>query len=814
MLTPAVLALLVPAADPIVLARGQRVEMPGGPARYEAVYDTYIEASTGDANHGGEPSLLGGPARTILIKFGDLARVVPITKRVRRAELVFTMTGGEAPELRSIGRVRSPWGEGPYQTLGALLRRNNTPESDGKTPTAPRGSATWRQRRAGEGGATWRDSGVIGGAETERVADAKAEIRTNDVAVTGLAAAVQAMVDRPLENHGFALSFSRAAEFASSQSPFGRPRLVLELEDAPAPTGSDLSVTLIERASPSGKPPVEGDEVTYTAHVKNVGDAPSEGFAAVWIVGEREGATVDMPKPLAPGAEATLTIRRPYKPEKTDHRFQPLQLRITPKGRDASPRNDALEVQEGAKWVELALSRTTVTALTGTRNALGSTAVEDWVQSQVATMNEVYLDRSRFSFAPDGARERVAIGKIDVIDGGAMTPKTDGTLQMLFAGGSPAGEADRPFLRSLGLALGLPPLAGSDITVQENDLVPRASVDPYAGLMGYGDTRFEGAVPGLTIIPYEPVSNPIFDLNPLEPTGLLTATDVATLNGRLDGTIAADALPPLPKSIIARAQDLAGRPLTNVELSFFQSSNGRIATGTPAFTVVTGSTGSVLLPGRDELSPFGKLDANGGNHTFLVRAARNGVTEWAWLKAWQVIDTATRGTSAAAIVDLRFNLPGAALEAGSNLAKERIVTDAAQSLPARLAPITDEDPKTEAALSAKVGDWVEIDLGRDRTIGEVSLLVRPGQFWNRFDIQAYATGQKPEDATPWAREVDFGWTADNRRDPVAGANGVVAVSYRGQPRRFRYLRLVNRSGGEGRLADVRVVPAVVTAGTP
>lgn len=816
MLTPVVLALFVPpVAGPIVLARGQMVQVPGGAASYQAVADTYIQAATPEANQGGETVLMGGPARTILIKFGDLARVVPPNKRVKSAELVLTSTGGEVPELRSIGRVRVPWGEGPYISLSAALRRSVAPPQGGlKEPPAAAGSATWRQRRAGDPGIAWREAGALGAADSEKIEGAALDMTEADTKISGLGKAVQAMVDHPLENNGFAISFARSTEFASTQSVSGRPRLVLELEDAPAPAGPDLSVTLIERASASGAPPVEGEELTYTAHIKNVGDAPSTGFSSVWIIGEREGATSDGGKALAPGEETTIVVRRAYHPNKTDQRQQGVQMRIVPKGPDATPRNDALEVQETAKWVELFLDKATVAALQKEPNALGSRAAEDWVQQQVSVLNDVFLDRSRFSFATDGARARLAIAKITVIETGAsVAAKTDGTRQMVFAGGLPAGPMDRAFLMALGTAVGLPPLFGSEVTLEENDIAPRSTSDRFPGLMGYGDTRFEGAVPGMTILPYDPVSSPVFELNPLEPTGLLSATDVAILNGRLDGAIAEGALPPTPKTMLVRVLDLSGRVLPNVELNFFQTNNGRLTAGAPTFTIVSGANGTALLPNREGLGPFGKLAPNGANHTFLVRAVRNGVTEWAWLKAWQAMDTASRGTLAAAFVELRFNLPGAPLEVGTNLAKERIVTDNAQSLPASLAPLTDENPKTEATLSGKTGDWVEIDLGRDRTIGEIALLVRPGRFWSRFDILAYATGQNPSESLPWAKEVDFKWTTDNRRDPVQGADGVVSVPYRGEPRRFRFIRIVNRGNGVGELGEIKATPAVVT-GTP
>ena len=112
---------------------------------------------------------------------------------------------------------------------------------------------------------------------------------------------------------------------------------------------------------------------------------------------------------------------------------------------------------------------------------------------------------------------------------------------------------------------------------------------------------------------------------------------------------------------------------------------------------------------------------------------------------------------------------------------------------------------TEATLGEKVGDWVEIDLGRDRTVGEIDLVAQPGTFWRKFDVMVYATGQRPEEALRWAREVDGDWTSRNRREVVSPTR--VSVPYRGAALRFRYLRIVNRSGGPGRLAEIKVIPA-------
>ena len=70
----------------------------------------------------------------------------------------------------------------------------------------------------------------------------------------------------------------------------------------------------------------------------------------------------------------------------------------------------------------------------------------------------------------------------------------------------------------------------------------------------------------------------------------------------------------------------------------------------------------------------------------------------------------------------------------------------------------------------------------------------------------YGTGQRASDATPWAHEIDWPWTMGNRSDPGKTPNSSM-VAYRGASQRIRYVRIINRSGGGGSLADIRIVAA-------
>jgi hypothetical protein len=116
--------------------------------------------------------------------------------------------------------------------------------------------------------------------------------------------------------------------------------------------------------------------------------------------------------------------------------------------------------------------------------------------------------------------------------------------------------------------------------------------------------------------------------------------------------------------------------------------------------------------------------------------------------------------------------------------------------------MTDGRPETAASLGEKPGDWFEIDLGRDRTIGELDLDLGDSPFWNRFSVIGYATGQSASGQTPLIQETDFGWTRRNR----GGPNG---MNYRISAVRVRYLRVVNLSGGAARIREFVIRPAKI-----
>jgi hypothetical protein len=754
--------------------------------RYWDVEDTYLDQADPDASNGGSYTLIGGKGKTILVRFGDLNRIVGANRNVVDASLLLSASSGEIPKLSSASRVLVPWIQGPRTAIGRLI---STPAVGTKAPIL--NAANWRQREAG---ASWQSGGADGPSDSVKISGTDIRGVAGSVVISGLGGAVQEMLNHPAGNYGFALQFETGCEFSSSKAPTGRPILRIVTEEAAAVVGPDLSVVRIES---SVALPKAGQDVTYTAHVKNVGDQPSKGFSSLWIFDGRPGNPSSAQGQLNPGEETTVTINRRFEGTSLDRRGPQVGLRIMPDGPDACSANNQLNISETAVPVDISVPSDLVARFTSKSNYLGSHSVEDWVQSQVAVWNDTLAAQSYFSFAPDGVLQRIRINSVN-LGGSSGVPVDEGC---------DPGAADLTFLQSLSTAVGATDGHLMNVApgmVQIPGSTTRSCTDLYPGIMGFGDTRFEGSVPGALGIEYQPVFDSTLTQVYLEPTDLFCATNVAELNGGLDGAHAetVGTVTKGRKAAILRVLDLEGRPIANTELLFYRSNKGYFPAGDPTFTLKTLANGIAILSGSSS-SSFSDFGHDAGSGVYLVQAKQNGVIETGWLKAWELVDAAERGTPTS---DIRLNLPDAPIDRSTDLAPDRIISDSASDAPATLAPLIDGVESTEASLPSEKDGWVEIDLGRDRTVGEIDLLSSGKPMWSQFDIMVYSTGQRPMEAFAWAHETNWPWTYQNRWDD-SGNSGVRSVAYRAPYQRFRYIRLVNRGGGGGTLSEIKVYGA-------
>lgn len=762
----------------------------GGPGdasfRYWAVEDTYIESTNPEANYGRETLLVGGPGSTILIRFGDLGRMVPRGMRVASASLVLSLEIGDQPELQSIGALRVGWGEGPGRSGGLNTTRPKDPKSQ-----APLWSATWKHRHAGPRPLAWSAPGARELSDAEPIPGAQASLQGSSFRISGLRAAVQHMVDHPVQNRGFAIQLARPAQFASSESPSGRPRLELELEPiADVAPGPDLQVESVGWSHSGPGTPASGSEVVWRATVRNVGGEPVSGYRVIWSLGERPGAIVQVAKALAPGESATAELREKFSGDKQDHRVAPLGFRVESDSRDLNPRNNEVEFDQAAVPVEAWVAPEERDAIARAAATRGFSSIEDWLQSAVRFWNESVTRQSRFSFAMDGCKETVRLAGVRYeAHTGAGPPGGDsgGAAPWRISAGFAAEPSGlRAALRALALALDVPNLGAM---APDGAALPRSLEDPFPGITGGGDTRDESDIPGLFAFPYEPWYDPALEFARLEPTDLLAATEVAFLNGRVGAIRTERTAHPLalPKTCIVRALDAQGKPLSKLGLKFFDP-----ATMQEVLQLETGSGGGVILPAGADGGATGAGPAvfEGGRGALLIQASRFGATAWSAIKLWQFADSRARGNGGAAIIDVRFNLPSGPVDPTANLALNRIVTDSKQSLPAQLVALVDGKWETTLQVPAGEAGWIEVDLGRDRPIGEVRIDVKGDAYFAAAEVRVYATGQRPAEARLYWKDGDGAFTLKARSEPIPAQDGIRSVPMRGAGTVARFVRVL------------------------
>ncbi|MBL8087204.1 MAG: hypothetical protein JNM85_03930 [Chthonomonas sp.] len=372
--------------------------------------------------------------------------------------------------------------------------------------------------------------------------------------------------------------------------------------------------------------------------------------------------------------------------------------------------------------------------------------------------NTTMFPRSQFSFAPDGALA-------------SFVPSSNGPKW------DPASG-----LAGLRAALALPnwnamvrsTLLGTDHS---------GPTDVFPGLAG-GDSRDDTEVSPLMSIPYDFAQSNLIDGAYMPATELLSATDVAVLNSRLPWTKL------MPQSIAVKILAEGGAPLGNTKVEIF----GIGAEGKPDQVTVTTSSGLVSLDPA-AFAAAGCLEIRARTSDGL----RSGV-----VKAWQAVDSVQRSGGTLAILTVatrRVLLPEML---GEDLAADRLVLDSAGSRPAELASLVDGNPQT--ALDVSPGQWVEIDLSRDRTISAVELQIDDSSTATSVQISGRNTGMRASEATSLASLTPVVWWARNFGTSRDGRSAVLIPLATQTTRTVR----ISPTGGTLRLAGVRLLPLAPT----
>lgn len=189
---------------------------------------------------------------------------------------------------------------------------------------------------------------------------------------------------------------------------FGRPSLrgakaLVDLGEKTVVEPQEAAKNLKLRYAP-------GEEITLTAHVRNVGFKDAKPFHYIWLIDDREAGKGDCPKALKEMEETTFTLK--YKWQEGFHHAT-FQI-VTDQPEIATINNVAKDPLWGwGFWFYVTNGR--VAAWHRTRSAAGTFCWEDYYRWHVDMMN-ILFEASVFPSAPAGIKARVRVDRIIYTD--------------------------------------------------------------------------------------------------------------------------------------------------------------------------------------------------------------------------------------------------------------------------------------------------------------------------------------------------------------------------------------------------------------
>jgi sugar lactone lactonase YvrE len=455
-------------------------------------------------------------------------------------------------------------------------------------------------------------------------------------------------------------------------TPFQRLPLLVK------PSGIDLDVTYISRTSMynryevwytvDGRPylrpgtenhqrwPVQGELVTFTAHVTNKGTLPSGSFDFKWYI---DGVEVQpgTHNSLEPSEEGTETYQWAWAHSLDGERLldnHTVRFAVDPSNTigETYESNNSLEDRTDAISLILAVTPELYQALETPANRQWSYSAEDWLQKQIAAMNAAFA-RSVFSSAPNGIEERVRLDKIVITstappanyaeDGGFFMPVDDRLGTGFY---DPITDVSGGLIHELTHQLGVIDMYGLDVPLE----IPQ--VLDWLGRPVQMEYSTYFLFPGLMNNPG--IKPPIYD----EHTTLALNANKGYRRGYYG-----EYLYDVPEQTHLRVMDNQGNAASGVTVKLYQRSSdqgsygGRYGTidNVPEVTGVTDNNGLFLLTNRSvgtpittntghslQDNPFAVIDVVGKNDEFIMELTKGNHQEYGWLDitefnlaAWQ-----------------------------------------------------------------------------------------------------------------------------------------------------------------------------------
>ncbi len=448
--------------------------------------------------------------------------------------------------------------------------------------------------------------------------------------------------------------------------PWWRVTRSAPLRAMTAPTGVDLDVTYINRSPmynryclwyPGGKPllcpgtenekrwPDPGEVVTFTAHIVNKGTLTSPTFTYRWFIDGMEVVSGTHPA-LAPGAEGTATYQWVWAHTMEGERVvddHTVRFTVDPANviTETYESNNSLEDRTNALGLRIAITPDMVEIYNTPWNPLFPYSAENWLQRQVAAMNEA-LANSIYPTTPHGATERVRINQIEITpnrpindrinDGGWFV---DADYRQVSGYYDPTTDIDWGLVHELSHQVGLIDLYNLDIPVNNVQVLDQWGEPanfsfrwPRPGLMFGGD-----------IAPH--TDSHLYSSH--------SAAGISSTKGYRRGYYG-EYQYDIPQENYLLVLDSQGNPVSNVQLSFYQRNSSfnwaweLMMDNIPEISGVTGPDGRLLLTNRTsnggattrtghtlDDNPFGVVDVVGKENRFLVKLNKEDHEEFAWL---------------------------------------------------------------------------------------------------------------------------------------------------------------------------------------
>jgi len=162
-----------------------------------------------------------------------------------------------------------------------------------------------------------------------------------------------------------------------------------------------------------------GEQITLTAHIKNVGFASAKPFDYVWLIDGKEISKGRCKKPLKEMDEVAFPIKWNWQEGQHTATFK-----ITTEQPEIATINNELDDPLWGWSYAFVVTRGRLDAWHAVRSAYGTFCFEDYYRWHVDIMNKLFAD-SVYPSAPEGIKARVRLGRIIYCDN-----IEDGTKQL------------------------------------------------------------------------------------------------------------------------------------------------------------------------------------------------------------------------------------------------------------------------------------------------------------------------------------------------------------------------------------------------